>query len=372
MSYSLYVHVPFCAKKCDYCDFVSFRPHRDDFIRYVNAVLREADTWRGGEVETLYLGGGTPSLLPPPVMERLMAGLAARFDFPEGEHSIEANPESVTAEKLACWKGWGINRLSMGLQAVQPRFSEVLGRKCDRDAFERAYCLARDAGFDNINADLLTGLPGQKQYDLTGSLDFLFSLGVEHISLYELTLQEDTPLGKKVMQGLLRQPPEEEDRQMFRAACQRLRESGYERYEISNFAKPGRESRHNLVYWRRKPYLGLGPAAASMMGNKRWTNADHLEQYLADPQSGRQEENLTDMDAAFETFMLGLRLTEGIRWRDFKDLYRFDLKEKLSERFSVWEKAGLAAMDEQRIALTDAGMDVQNPLLVECMPAFGL
>jgi len=371
MRYSLYIHVPFCAKKCDYCDFVSFRPRRDDFSRYVDAVLREAQPWQG-EVNTLYLGGGTPSLLPAAVMERLLIGLKQQFIFMSGERTIEANPESVTAEKLACWKELGINRLSMGLQAAQMRFSDVLGRRCDKEVFERACRLARDAGFDNISADLMTGLPGQHQHDLTESLKLLFAWGVDHISLYELTLQESTPLGKRVKAGELRQPPEDEDRQMFHAACKALRENGYVRYEISNFAKPGKESRHNLVYWHREPYLGLGPAAASLMGNKRWTNTGSLETYIENPRSDRQDETICDGEAAFEAFMLGLRLSEGISWADFWERYQFDLQEKLNIHFSDWKKAGLATVNERGIALTDAGMDVQNPLLVDCMDAFGL
>ena len=378
---SLYVHIPFCASRCRYCDFASNVAGRSAMERYVDCLLQEMDRWApalsGRVISTVFFGGGTPGLLPPPMTERIVDGIRSRFDCGmAGEWTLESNPEVTNLDRARQWRSMGFNRLSLGLQAAQPALLAMLGRRADAQRLLMAAEAAQRAGFENLNVDLMASLPGQRAEDLLASVDIAAQAGASHISLYALVVHEDTPLGREICSGALSQPSEDEDRDMFEAACGHLEAQGYARYEISNFAKPGMACRHNLVYWRRGDYLGLGASAASCDGGRRWCNVSGLEAYCRRMESGAkpwdEEETLSELDQAFETLMLGLRLTEGVSRVAFKENFGYDFGVRFQPMLQRWIEADLARMPEDRLMLTAAGMDVQNALLVELMKRMGL
>lgn len=378
---SLYVHIPFCASRCRYCDFASNVAGQSAMERYVSCLMREMDQWapamEGRRVSTVFFGGGTPGLLPTELMDWLAAGIRRRFDCrADAEWTLESNPETTDLERAQKWRSMGFNRLSLGLQAAQPALLAMLGRRADAERLLKAAGEARQAGLDNLNVDLMASLPGQRMEDLLESVEVAIRAGANHISLYALVVHEDTPLGRDIGSGVLAQPGEDEDRDMFEAACRRLEAEGYGRYEISNFARPGRESRHNLVYWRRGDYLGMGASAASCDGGRRWCNVPGLEDYCrrmeTDALPWNEVEMLSEADKAFETLMLGLRLTRGIDRAAFEKSFGYDCVARFRPLLARWTRAGLARLTGERLMLTAAGLDVQNALLVELMEAMGL
>ena len=316
----LYVHIPFCRAKCGYCDFASAPGTDGEVNSFLGALAREAALYRGlaGKFDTLYVGGGTPSLLSPPQLKTLfkivetlagpLAGLA--------ESTFEANPESLDAEKAALLKTAGINRISLGLQAAQDALLKRLGRIAMSGDFLRAYRELRAAGFSNINADLMCGLPGQTARDFSDSISWLTALGPEHVSFYALEVHEGTPFAAA---GVKEEPELAAD--MYEAGALALEAAGYAQYEISNFAKPGFEARHNLNYWEQGEYLGLGPAAASYLDGERRANtpdrAAYAEAALAGAEIPRQyRETLAGRARRAEKLMLGLRKVSGIELPD--------------------------------------------------------
>lgn len=312
----LYVHIPFCRAKCAYCDFASTAGRGEAVDAYIAALAGEAARYGrlAGTFDTLYAGGGTPSLLSETQLAALFAALKPLTGPLAAlrETTFEANPESVTERKAAFLRAAGINRISMGLQAAQERLLKKLGRIAMPDDFIKAFGCFRKAGFDNISGDLMSGLPGQTLDDFSASLELLLGLGPEHISLYPLEIHEDTPLGR---QGIEEEP--EAAAEMYGKAVRELARRGYERYEISNFARPGRASVHNLNYWEQGSYLGLGTAAASYIEGERWTNTADLDEYLAAARAGvptpsHSREKLSGRRKAAERIMLGLRKTAGI------------------------------------------------------------
>jgi len=373
---SLYIHIPFCLQRCRYCDFSSSVAGEGAMHRYADCLIREMALWapqlRGRTVDTVFFGGGTPGLLPIPIMRRITDALRGSFDLSQvTEWTLESNPEITTAEKCAAWLNMGFDRLSLGLQAAQPELLTMLGRRATPEHFLAAVRAARQAGFGRISADLMASLPGQRAEDLIGSIDLAASAGVDHISLYSLVVHEDTPLGAEVLSGARPQPDEDEDRDMFAAACDRLAALGYHRYEISNFARPGQESRHNLAYWLRQDYLGLGAAAASCDGAHRFTNRFDPEDYCRAMEAGEspveEQETLGREDEAFEMLMLGLRLTAGVSRRAFAAAFGYDPVTRHESTIARWQTAALAEVTDDALRLTPAGLDVQNALLVEIM-----
>lgn len=373
---SLYVHIPFCLRRCRYCDFSSSVSGEETMARYVDCLLKEMALWsprlQGRPVTTIFFGGGTPGLLPISLMRRITEGLRENFDLSQvTEWTLESNPEITDREKCAAWLAMGFDRLSLGFQAAQPQLLAMLGRRAAPEDFLRAVSAAREAGFTRISADLMASLPGQSTGDLTGSIDLAVSAGVDHISLYSLVVHEETPLGADILAGLLSQPDEDADRDAFAAACDHLAVLGYDRYEISNFARPGQESRHNLVYWQRGDYLGLGAAAASCDGTHRFTNRFDMDDYCRALEAGEstidEQETLTREDEAFETLMLGLRLTEGVSRAAFAEKFGYDFALRHASIFERWCSAGFAVLTPDHLRLTPSGLDVQNALLVEIM-----
>lgn len=379
----LYVHVPFCKRKCRYCDFASWAGREDWIPAYVDAVLTEAhsahDALGAQSMETAFLGGGTPSLLPPEELTRLLQGVFSLFPLEaDAEFTSECNPGTLTAAWLEAAQAAGVNRLSMGMQAGQPHLLHMLGRIHTFTDVEVSVKLARAAGIRNLNLDLMFGLPGQTLNDWAETLDMALSLHPEHLSCYGLIPEEGTQLGDAILAGEVPLPAEDTERAMYDMTLTRLAAAGFEQYEISNFAKPGCACRHNLGYWRQTPYLGLGPAAASMLPGRtpeefslRRTNVRDLAAYLRQSHQGRfqpaEEESVSPAEARFETMMLGLRTTKGVNEATFEAMHGVALSDVYGAKLAELETQGLLCHTGGWWRLTRRGMDVQNGVLVELM-----
>ncbi len=379
----LYIHIPFCKQKCRYCDFASWAGITDRMDSYVELLLEEAKQQNAlmeGAAETVYIGGGTPSLLPSSLLFRLIRSLRDIWGIsPDAEFTMEANPGTVTEEWLNAARSCGVNRLSLGVQACQDHLLAMLGRIHRFREAEETVGLARKAGFSNLSIDLMFGLPGQTEQDWRETLEAAISLNPEHISAYGLIPEEGTPLEKDLRAGRLMLPDPAEERSMYTAAREALRGKGYFPYEVSNFSKPGYECRHNLGYWRQIPYLGLGVSAASMVRRKkeaagirytRLTNPRNYTDYESMIRSGkpaREEIMVSVPEARFETLMLGLRLYEGIGEEEFLRLHGISLEEYRGPVLHSLETDGLLCHRDGRWFLTDRGMDIQNSVLVELM-----
>ena len=378
----LYIHIPYCRQKCRYCDFASWAGQDGTMPAYVDALLREADAMAAyagdAPIQTVFIGGGTPSTLPANLLHRLLTGLHARFNIPRtAEFTSEANPGTLTPEWLEKALASGVNRLSMGMQAAQPALLRTLGRIHTMKDVEDSVRLARTMGVDNLSVDLMFGLPGQTPEMWRESLDAALSLGVEHMSCYGLIPEDGTPLKRDLDEGRLSLPDEEAERRMYDDTLRILAAHGYQQYEISNFARPGRECQHNIGYWTRAPYIGLGASAASYLetrsGGLRLTNPARIRDYIdmADAQAWRRRErtSLLPEDARFESLMLGLRMTIGVSEVDFEAMHGLTLDAYCGEILRQQEQRGLLVHHDGRWALTRRGMDVQNAILVEIMEA---
>ncbi|MCI8287529.1 MAG: radical SAM family heme chaperone HemW [Lachnospiraceae bacterium] len=325
----LYFHIPFCIRKCYYCDFLS-APGDDETKRhYMKALLAEtagsASRYAEYCITSIFIGGGTPSVVPTEYMEELLEAVRSRYRLAEeAEITMEVNPGTVRREALLRLRKAGVNRLSIGLQSAHNEELAVIGRIHTWEQFEESFAAAREAGFDNINVDLMSGLPGQTLFFYTDSLRKVLSLSrpPEHISAYSLIVEEGTPFYKKWKGGELDIPDEDTDRLMYQETKTILAREGYRRYEISNYAKEGYECRHNCGYWKRKNYIGFGIGAASLLENVRFRNSLQLNGYLANPLGCREEiQPLSTQEQMEEFFFLGLRMTEGIDCREFEKLF---------------------------------------------------
>jgi oxygen-independent coproporphyrinogen III oxidase len=305
----LYVHIPFCIRKCAYCDFYSLPQRLESLNAYLEAVLIEASKYRGLSFDTLYLGGGTPSLLGPSGLQKLISGLRETFDLSQvTEATMEANPESITAELLEEAKTAGINRLSIGVQSLSDIELEQVGRIHTASQAVQAIEQAKRSGFNNISADLILGLPGQNWQSLMINLETLIGLEIQHLSVYCLSIEPETPLGLNMPPNL---PSDDEQADLYASTCALFTDRGFIHYEISNFALPGYECLHNLNYWRGGEYLGLGPAAASHLEGKRFKNKPDLDAYIQNPAGQIEEiEELEASRKAGEEAILRLRLLE--------------------------------------------------------------
>ena len=378
----LYLHFPFCAKKCRYCDFASYAGCEDIIPAYVEAVLQEARA-RAKQLdhtpmETVFLGGGTPSLLPAPYLDLLLNGVNCYFPVqPGAECTSEANPGTLNRPWLDTAVAHGMNRLSLGMQAYQPALLAMLGRIHNFAQVERSVTLAREAGIGNISLDLMFGLPGQTASQWDETLRAALSLHPQHLSCYGLIPEEGTPLKADLDAGRLSLPEEDVERAMYDDALAALAEAGYVQYEISNFALPGYACRHNLGYWRQVPYLGLGAAASSMLPGSgsaaylRETNPSGLSQYMNMVHSGtwqaRERIAVSAAEARFETMMLGLRTTEGVSEATFAAMHGITLEACYGKRLRALAHEGLVRHENGCWRLTRRGMDVQNAVLVELM-----
>ena len=371
----IYLHIPFCVRKCAYCDFVSF-PNGSVPESYADALLTEIElVSRGGSYpaafDTVFFGGGTPSLLTGDQMRHIMNALRERFDIrAEAEISMEANPGTVTPEKMAAYREAGINRLSIGLQSTHDTLLHEIGRIHSLDQFLTTMKNAREAGFSNINVDLMHGLPNQTIPQYLDSINTVCDLGVQHISAYSLILEEHTPLYTRVERGEIAAPEEDLVADMQDAGIDLLEERGYHRYEISNFARDGFECRHNLNYWQNGEYLGFGIAAHGVVRDRKWTryaNVDNLEEYNRLIARGKrplaETIRLSPRDEMFECVMLGLRLLRGIDRAAFLARFDLDVVEAYPKAMELLRKRGWIEENERLIALNRKGLDLQNEAL---------
>lgn len=365
----LYVHIPFCVKKCDYCDFLSGPADREHQKSYVKALLKEirgVSLPEGYVVASLFLGGGTPSSIDACLIEEILSSLKKKFLIsPDAEVTIEANPGTLTKEKLAVYRRAGINRLSLGLQSADDGELRMLGRIHTYEEFLESFRLAREAGFSNINVDLMSAIPGQTYEGWIRNLRTVAELEPEHISAYSLIVEEGTPFAERE----LNLPDEDTEYRMYEDTAGVLAEYGYSQYEISNYAKKGFSCRHNIGYWNRTEYLGLGLGAASLCGNVRFFNTADMREYLqnsGDPSQIRREiQHLTEREQMEEFMFLGLRMTEGIREADFADQFGCSLEEIYGKVLEKYEKTGFLEHKYGFWRFTRKGIHVSNVILAE-------
>ena len=368
---SLYIHVPFCRKKCAYCDFASYPGREGDWRRYFEALWGEIDGWaprlNGREAVTAFFGGGTPTLMDAEYIAETLARLRRAVPFaPSAEITCEGNPGTLTPQKLERLRKAGVNRLSLGAQSFDDALLTALGRIHTATQAGEAVRMAREAGFGNVSLDLMYALPGQHMEQWRDTLDAAVSLGVEHISAYSLIVEPGTPMAARVASGAAALPEDDDVNAMQRYAVNALARAGYGRYEISNFARRGFECRHNLVYWNRGDYLGVGCAAHSLLDGRRFHNPESLDGYLA---GGREEEaqRLTAADAAEETVMLATRTVRGLdmaRWeRDFGAPFRRGREAALARL----ARGGLIETDGGFLRLTPRGMELHNAVILELL-----
>lgn len=374
----LYLHIPFCVKKCNYCDFLSAPAREETRAAYVDALLEEIrgfDEPEDYEVVTVFFGGGTPSILPGQEIFRIMEALREKFSFRKGaEITLEANPGTVDKEKLSFYKKAGINRLSFGLQSADAEELKKLGRIHTWEKFLESFQLAREAGFSNINVDLMSALPGQTKESWEKTLRQVLALQPEHISAYSLIIEEGTPFYQLYEKDVERRdageepeliPSEEEERAMYEATGRILKEQGYLHYEISNYAKPGRECCHNLGYWQRRDYLGFGLGASTLLNPVRYKNTEDLEAYLGGDFSKKEFFVLTKDNQIEETMFLGLRVLEGVSKEQFREQFSCELRVVYRKELEKLEKEGLLEEEGDFVRLTSRGIDLSNPVLAE-------
>lgn len=379
---SLYVHIPFCRAKCTYCDFNSYPDLDHLFERYVRALQTEIQ-WVSQDpslrVNTIYLGGGTPTVLPPALLGEILDACRRHFTIAEGaEITVEANPGTVDSGYLTGLLEKGVNRLSFGVQSFHDDELRLLGRIHTAAQAMESYCLARQTGWGNINLDLIYGLPRQSLSRWRATLRQAIHLRPNHLSLYCLSVEEDTPLGQHIAQGELPVPDPDLAAEMYILAEGMLDRAGYVHYEISNWAQPGYECRHNLTYWRNLPYLGLGAGAHSYRDRKRWYNVlspgEYITRWEADwqgpsPPAVEEIEALDEVLEVAETMILGLRLVqEGVRLMDFKGRFGRELMAVYGQEIREMEQAGLLEVDGERVRLTARGRLLGNEVFQRFLP----
>ena len=422
----LYIHIPFCIRKCAYCDFLSFSAPERSYRGYIEKLIEEIYGQSGSfadyQVDTIFVGGGTPSILPPELIEELFAVIHSCFDVsPFAEVTIEANPGTLTMEKLEIYRQSGINRLSIGLQSADDEELKYLGRIHSYDEFLKSYQRARQAGFKNINIDLMSALPGQDLHSWKSTLKKVMMLKPEHISAYSLIIEEGTPFyerygdeesgrhladcksvniqipdspesekaavdGSEILNGqaglnrrawpklnatpLPDLPDEETDREMYHLTKDLMALQGYRRYEISNYAKPGFECRHNIGYWTGVEYLGLGLGASSYTFGYRYHNTTDLKEYLSmnlrEPGIAAQEiQELSKKEQIEEFMFLGLRMMRGVSGSDFYEKFGLNMWNVYGKVMQKLKDQGLIVFDGTSVRLSDLGIDVSNVVLSE-------
>ena len=360
----LYVHIPFCIRKCAYCDFVSGPGTKAMQKEYEEALLAEinaAEETAESEVISVFFGGGTPSAVDAGMLARVMEKLRSKYVFSEdAEITLEANPGTLDAEKLKCYRKSGFNRISIGCQSVHDEELKRLGRIHTFAEFQESFALARDAGFANINVDLMSGLPEQSEEKWEESLRTIAELSPEHISAYSLIVEPGTPFAEQKLDL----PDEDTEREMYGRTAEILAEYSFFQYEISNYAKEGYECRHNIGYWRRTEYLGLGLGASSLIENRRFQNLSDYAAYQNAVQNGshivREEERLTQEDEMEEFMFLGLRMAAGICRSDFRNTFGKTVEMVYGDVIQTLEKQELLKCEEDRIFLTARGVDISN------------
>lgn len=363
----IYVHIPFCKKKCDYCDFISYCG-KDDFIeKYVDSVKKEIEHVKiKSEITTIYIGGGTPSYINSKFIVQILEKIKEKNVAQGAEITIEVNPGTVTQEKLQDYIDCGINRISIGLQTTSDELLKQIGRIHNYEQFLETYKMAKKVGFKNINVDLMLGLPNQRIIDLKESLENVLKLAPKHISVYSLIVEDGTPIANKIENGKLKLPDDELERNMYWYVKNTLELNGYKHYEISNFAKKGYESKHNMNCWNQMEYVGIGTAAHSYRDITRYSNTEDIKEYIKNVQKGEFEKNRIiqeiqkEEDSKKEFMLLGLRKIDGLKISEFKNkfgdnpiyLYRNELKKLSDEKLII--------IQDDNIRLSNKGIDLAN------------
>ncbi len=371
MTLGLYIHIPFCRSKCLYCDFCSFpRVDTERIETYVSALCHDlasrSDDAAAYTVDSVYLGGGTPTLLPARLLVKILETVFSHYRVAKDtEITAECNPATGDRTMFAQMHRVGFNRLSIGLQSAHDTELRALGRLHSFSDFERTFLQARDAGFDNISADVMSGIPHQTTESYLQTLERLCALSPEHISAYGLTVEDETPFGRMGARLIL--PDEDETRQMYLEGIALLAKKGYAQYEISNFAKLGYESRHNLKYWNCEPYLGFGPAAYSDFGGVRFGNSRDLDAYIEGRDICIDSEMPSPRDRMNEYVMLRMRLAAGVNEEDFEGRFGMSFEKTFGKQLQAYESGGFVKKTADGWAFTPAGMYVSNTILSEIL-----
>ena len=385
--FGIYIHIPFCKKKCYYCDFISFDCMENKIDDYINSIIKEINqkeiiekiddkvnlkNFTGKKVTSIYIGGGTPSLIDSKYIVEILDAIKNKYDVLENaEITIEVNPGTVTEEKLITYKNAGINRLSIGLQSADDRILKLIGRIHTYEEFLNTYNLAKKVGFKNINVDLMLAIPTQTEKELVDSIIKVVNLNPNHISLYSLILEENTKLEEQVENKELELIDDETERKMYWKTKNLLKKNGYNHYEISNFSKKGFESKHNMNCWNQEQYIGYGLAAHSYFNNTRFSNTDDLEEYIANINNDNINENIEIEEIqdrekkAKEYMMLGFRKIKGISISDFERKFRVHPLFYFRFELEKLEKEGLIEIDLDNILLTEKGLDLANKVFEE-------
>ena len=373
---SLYVHIPFCRTKCGYCSFISYSGRDQDRQGYVEALIKEIRLTQRQDVnlKTIYFGGGTPSVLSVCEIGSILKVIRECYNIDAGgEITLEANPGTVDAKYLYSLRELGINRLSLGVQSLDETDLAFLGRCHSVEEARRAIDDARQAGFDNLSLDFIYGLPNRPTVNWQSMLGEIIELGAEHLSLYGLTLEPDTPLGEAVTRGVVPAPDADQEATEYEVASNKLDEAGFRHYEISNWAHTGYESRHNTVYWKRGEYLGLGVAAHSFVDGRRTANSDNLDAYLRNLMSGElpptEVEVIDNIIALSESIFLGLRLKEGISMGDIWRQFGIDLRGRFAAEIAELSGLGLVEVSGDQLRLTSKGRLLGNEVFLRFLPS---
>ncbi len=373
---SLYLHVPFCRKKCRYCDFLSLPEEETDKgerAAYFQALQKEAESYgqilAGRPIRTVYLGGGTPSLVNSVYISEILCKLKSLFSFsPDIEISMEMNPGTCREEALPRYREAGINRISIGCQSVHEKELRALGRIHRYEDFLRTFDAVKNAGFQNVNVDVMTGIPYETAQSAGETLEKICALAPAHLSVYSLILEPGTPLYEAYCREpeKLCLPTEEEEEGIDALTKELLKKNGYERYEISNYARPGAECLHNVRTWECRDYVGFGAGAASCLDGVRFRNTDRIRDYIADPLQSRAEEKRLSLKEQMEEFMfLGLRMLRGVRTADFAERFGAELTDIYGSRIRKYLDSSLLLLRDGRLFLSERGLDVSNRILAD-------
>jgi len=369
---SLYIHIPFCVRKCGYCDFISFDYNQDNMTEYMKSLIKEIEHYSkqyDRKIHTIFIGGGTPSLLSGLEMKNLMTVIKENFDISDCvEISMESNPGTLTEEKVKAYKEAGINRISMGVQTLNNDTLKSLDRIHDVQAVYDSVEAINKAGINNFNMDLMFGLPGQTLDQLENTVKKMIDLKPTHISAYSLKYEEGTEFYRKLEKGELEAFEDELDRDMYSLIINNLSKAGFEQYEISNFAKKGYMCEHNLVYWEKKPYLGLGVGAHSYLNDERFYNAKTLIEYKDHVKNQGHsvigKEIIDKADDLFEYIILSMRLNKGLSIKTANEKYNIDFLNKYKTELDQMIKDALIEIKDDRVVLTSKGRDLSNQVFV--------
>ncbi|WP_061994986.1 radical SAM family heme chaperone HemW [Clostridium sp. ATCC 25772] len=367
---SLYIHIPFCKNKCFYCDFPSFSGCDGKMLEYAKALGTEIDKIdKDYIIKTVFIGGGTPTYLSLDGLKYIKKSIEKLNLAPDVEFTVEGNPGTFTKEKLELFKSMGVNRLSIGLQAYQDNLLKSIGRIHSVEDFEKSYKLARECGYKNINIDLIFGLPNQDIDNWKETLKKVVKLNPEHLSCYSLIIEEDTKFYSLFENDKLKLPCEEDEREMYLKTLEILKENGYNHYEISNFCKPNKECRHNLVYWELKPYIGCGSSSHSYVDGRRYYNESDIEEYIKkinENGSAIIESKKNRIEDDIEEYMfLGLRKIAGVNKKQFQLKFSKDIYEIYGEIINRFKGLKMINDDGEKIYLTEKGIEVSNSIMCE-------